>query len=53
MSEFTAALGLVQTERLGEIVAIDFDGRNPRQLTSHKSITINASAAGGPQLPGA
>ncbi len=30
-----------------EIVAIDFDGRNPRQLTSHKSITINPSAAQG------
>jgi TolB protein len=30
-----------------EIMAMDFDGRNVRQLTSHKSITINPSAAGG------
>jgi TolB protein len=30
-----------------EIMAMDFDGRNVRQLTSHKSITINPSSAGG------
>jgi TolB protein len=30
-----------------EIMAMDFDGRNVRQLTSHKSITINPAAAGG------
>lgn len=30
-----------------EILAMDFDGRNVRQLTSHKSIAINPAAAGG------
>lgn len=30
-----------------EIMAMDFDGRNVRQLTSHKSIAINPSAAAG------
>ncbi|MEP6993808.1 MAG: LpqB family beta-propeller domain-containing protein, partial [Acidobacteriota bacterium] len=30
-----------------EVMAMDFDGRNARQLTSHKSITINPSAAAG------
>jgi len=30
-----------------EIMAMDFDGRNVRQLTSHKSITINPTAAAG------
>ncbi|HTY42199.1 MAG TPA: hypothetical protein VMH79_10035 [Thermoanaerobaculia bacterium] len=30
-----------------EIAAMDFDGRNPRSLTSHKSIAISPSAGGG------
>jgi TolB protein len=30
-----------------EIVAMDFDGRNVRQLTSHKSTTINPAGAAG------
>ena len=30
-----------------EIVAMDFDGRNVRQLTSHKSIAINPTGAAG------
>ncbi len=30
-----------------EISAMDFDGRNPRQLTSHKSIAISPTAAAG------
>jgi TolB protein len=40
---------LFVTEQGGikEINAMDFDGRNPRQLTSHKSIAINPSAAAG------
>ncbi|HEY1249811.1 MAG TPA: hypothetical protein VGH97_01395 [Thermoanaerobaculia bacterium] len=30
-----------------EILAMDFDGRNVRQLTSHKSMTINPAGAAG------
>jgi TolB protein len=41
---------LCVTEQPGggkEIFAMDFDGRNPRQLTTHKSIAISPSAGGG------
>jgi TolB protein len=39
---------LFVTEQAGtkEISAMDFDGRNVRQLTSHKSIAINPSGSG-------
>lgn len=40
---------LFVTEQGGtkEISAMDFDGRNTRQLTSHRSIAINPTGAGG------
>ena len=40
-------LCVVEQAGTKEIAAVDFDGRNPRNLTSHKSISISPSAGGG------
>ena len=40
-------LCVVEQGGIKEIAALDFDGRNVRTLTSHKSISISPSAAGG------
>ncbi len=40
-------LCVVEQNGAKEIAAVDFDGRNPRNLTSHKSISISPSAGGG------